>query len=92
MEPILDGISEIRAHVRSNLCYLIYSWHLIRLIVVTNRIFFSEKTYLYLHACTTCSDLQSKLGTIEAVVLSKLMAGLAKNLNGGPAICNARIG
>ena len=42
---ILDGISEIGAYVRSNLCYLICLRHLNRSREVTNSIFLSEKTY-----------------------------------------------
>ena len=45
MVLLLDGNSEICAHVRGNLCYLICFRHLIRAKSVTNRIFFSEKTY-----------------------------------------------
>ena len=39
IELILDGNSEIGAHVRSILCYLIYLRHLIRSRKVTHRIF-----------------------------------------------------
>jgi len=46
MVLILDGNSEMGAHVRSNLLYVICIIHLIRARAVTNRIlFFSEKTY-----------------------------------------------
>ena len=41
---ILDGNTEIGAHVKSNLCYLISVRHFIRSRTVTNRIFFSDKT------------------------------------------------
>ena len=37
---ILDGISEIVVHVKSNLCYLICLRHLNRSKIVKNRIFF----------------------------------------------------
>ena len=43
MVLILEGHSEIGAHVRSNPCYLICSRQLIRSIAVTNRIFFLSK-------------------------------------------------
>ena len=43
----LDGISEIDAHVSSNLCYLICLKHLIGPRAVTNRIF-SSKAYFSL--------------------------------------------
>ena len=43
---ILHGNSDIGAHVWSNTGYLICLRHLIRSRAVTNRIFFSEKTYL----------------------------------------------
>ena len=42
---ILDGNSEIGAHERSNLRYMISFMHLIRSGAVTNRIFQSEKIY-----------------------------------------------
>ena len=42
---ILVGNSEICAHVRNNLCYLICLGHLIRSRADTNQIFFSEKAY-----------------------------------------------
>ena len=46
---LIDGNSEIGAHVRSNLCYLICLRHLIRSRAVTNRISISEKTYFALY-------------------------------------------
>ena len=48
MVIILDGNSEIGAHVRSNFCYLTPLRHLIRSIAVTNLIFFFilKMTYL----------------------------------------------
>ena len=63
----LDGNSEISAHVRSNLNYLIRYRQLIRSKAVTNRNFFcSEKTY-FLYACETCSELPSNISTMLAV-------------------------
>ena len=51
MVLILDGNSEIGAHVRSNLCYLICLGHWIRSRVVINRDFFYEKNpILFMHA------------------------------------------
>ena len=41
---ILYGNSEIGAHVRNNLCYLIRLRHLIRSRAVTHLVFFSENT------------------------------------------------
>ena len=43
MVLVLDGNSEISAHVWSNLCYLTCSRHLVRSRAVTNRIFFLRK-------------------------------------------------
>ena len=48
MVLILDGVSEIGAHVRSNLYHLIYLSHLIRSREVTNPIFFLEKDLISL--------------------------------------------
>ena len=45
MVLILDGILEIGAQARSNLCYLISLRHLIRSTAVTNRIFSQKKHY-----------------------------------------------
>ena len=51
MVHILGGKSEIGAHVKSNLCYLVCLRHLNRLRAVTTRLFFSEKTYIFfMHA------------------------------------------
>ena len=61
MVLILDGNSEIVAHVRSKHCYLICLRHLIRSRTVTNRIVFSPKRRIFLHACATCSELPSTL-------------------------------
>ena len=44
---ILDGNSEIGAHVRSNLCYLICLRRLIRSRAVTNRLFLLRKDLLF---------------------------------------------
>ena len=45
MVLILDGNLEIGAHVRSNLCYLNFLRHLLRVIAVTNIILFTKNTY-----------------------------------------------
>ena len=50
MVHILDGNSEIVAHVKSNLCSLICLRHLIRSRAVTNRIFSPN-------VCVTCPEL-----------------------------------
>ena len=54
---ISDGNSEIGAHVRSDLCYLICLRHLIKPSSVTNRIFFLP---IFLHTCATYSELPFK--------------------------------
>ena len=58
---ILDGTSEIGAHVRSNLCYLIGLRHLISSRNVTIPILFG---LIFLHACATCSELPFNIGNI----------------------------
>ena len=45
MVPILDSNIEIRAHVRSNLCYLTCLWYLINSRAVTNRMFLSKALF-----------------------------------------------
>ena len=54
MALILDGIPEIDAYVGNNLCYLICLRHLIRSGEVTNRDFFTEKTYSPSHVRNMC--------------------------------------
>ena len=61
--PILNGSSEIGAHVRSNLCDLICLRHLIKTRAVTNRIF-SPKRFISLHACAICFELPSHISTM----------------------------
>ena len=51
---IIDGNSEISAHVRSNLCYFICLRHSIR-----------SKRPIFLHACAICSELQSNTSTMD---------------------------
>ena len=46
---ILDGNSEIGAHIRGDFCYLICLTHLIRSREVTDLIFYLEKTYFRLY-------------------------------------------
>ena len=63
MVLILDGNSEIGAHVWSNLCYLICLRHLIRSKTVTNLIF-----PIFLHACATCSKLPSDISNMDGSI------------------------
>ena len=56
MALIIHGSSELGAHVRSNLCYLICLGHLIKSRAFKNRIF-SLKRPIFFHACATCSEL-----------------------------------
>ena len=51
MVLILDGILEVGARVRRNLCNLIRLRDLIRSRAVTNRIFKKPKRRIFLHAC-----------------------------------------
>ena len=55
MVLILDGYTEIGAHVRSNLCYLTCLRHLIIPKVV--RFFFPPKVPIVLYAFADCSEL-----------------------------------
>ena len=59
---ILDGNSEIYAHVRSNICYSICLRHLTRLRAVINQIFTIRKA---LHAWATWSELPSEIRTMN---------------------------
>ena len=58
-----DGSSEIDAHIRSNLCYLIWLRHLMRSRAVTNRFFFSPRIPFFLQMCATCSKIPSTMNT-----------------------------
>ena len=60
---VLHGNSEIGAHVKSSLCYLICLRHLTSLGVVKNRIFFLRPNFL--HACATYFELPSNISTME---------------------------
>ena len=62
MVLLLDGKSEIGAHVIENLCYLICLRILIRSRAVTNQNFYLEKKPIFLHA--TCSKLSSNIITV----------------------------
>ena len=61
---IFESNPEIGAHVRSKLCYLIGSRHLLRSRAVTNQIFFSLKRTNFLHACAAFYKLPSNIITI----------------------------
>ena len=63
MVLILDGSSEIDAHLRSNRCYLTCLRHLIRTKAFTYRFFFSQNSY-YFYACATSPVLPSSIRTI----------------------------
>ena len=63
MRTFLDGNSEIGAQVRSNLYYLIC----LRRLNSSGQSqigFFSLKRPIFLHACTTCSELPSNISTM----------------------------
>ena len=64
MVLILDGNSELVAHVRSNFRYQTCLRHLIRTRAVTIGFFFSPKRSIFLHACETCSELPSDIITM----------------------------
>ena len=66
---LLDGNSEIGAHVCSNLCYFICLGHFIRLSVVTN-LFFLPKRPIILHSCATFSEEQSDISTMGPVTFA----------------------
>ena len=61
---ILDGNSEIGAHVRSNLCHLIWIRHLISSGVVLKGYFFYPKILFFFHAYATCYELPFYIGSV----------------------------
>ena len=62
---MVDGNSEIGAHVGSNLCHLICLKHLINSRAVIG--FFSLQ--IFLHACATCSKLPSNTSTMDSTAI-----------------------
>ena len=73
MVLILDASSEMGAHGRNNLCYLISLRHWIRSRKVTNPIFF-QKRPIFFHACVSFSKLSSDINTMGfLLVFYKLM-------------------
>ena len=60
----LIGNSEVGAHIRSNLWYLICLRHWIESSHISYFIFNSEKTFL-LHACATCSELPYNISNMK---------------------------
>ena len=54
---ILDCKSDIGAHVKSNLCYLISLRHLIRSRTV-------RKSFFFLHSCTKCAEVPAYISTM----------------------------
>ena len=59
---ILDGYSEIGAHVRSNRCYLICLSHLFRSRAVLNRIFFLLFSFEGAKGAVAFPDIREKGG------------------------------
>ena len=68
MVLILDGNSEIDAHVRSNLCYVISSGHSNRYRSVTNLMFYPKRP-VFFHACATCSEIPSNISAMLMTVI-----------------------
>ena len=64
MVLILDGNSDIGAHVGSNICYSISLRNSMRSRAVKNRFFFLRIIPIFLHACATCFVLPSNISTI----------------------------
>ena len=61
---ILDGNSDIGAHVRPFVLFKAFDW-----IENSDKLyFFSAKRPIYLHACTTCSELPSEISTMGSIV------------------------
>ena len=95
--PILDGISEIGAHVRSNICYSICLRHLIRSKAATNRIFFkSEKTYfsselpsdisfMVFSGISVCIVLFVETGKLTIIDI------LSRRTDGGTKLCEKQL-
>ena len=65
MVLIIDGNSEIGAHIKSKLCYLICIRHLIRPRTVSYRNFSFPVRPIFLNACAICPELVSNIRTMD---------------------------
>ena len=70
MVYIFDGNSEIDSRVRSNISYLVCLRHLIRLIAVSNRIFFPKRP-IFLCVCATQSELPTTISIMPNPICNK---------------------
>ena len=69
MELFLDGKSEIRGEAKINLCYLIFSRHLIIRRAVANR-FFSVKRPILLDERAKYFELPSNISAMPIVLIA----------------------
>jgi len=63
LEHVLDYNSEIGAHVRRNICYLICVRHLFQIESSHKSDILFPKRPIFLHTWTTCSELPSNIST-----------------------------
>ena len=76
MMLLLDGNSEIGAHLRSDIVNLICSMHLIRSRAVSNLKFIPEKPF-FLHTCAICFELPSNISTIAIIDLPRSIVSIS---------------
>ena len=65
MAFLLDGNPEMAAYLVSETGNLICQRHLFRSEAVADVELFSDKTWLFLHACASCSELRSDIITMD---------------------------
>ena len=73
MVLLLDGNSEIGAHLRSD---IVNSMHLIRSRAVANLKFIPEKPF-FLHTCAICFELPSDISTIAIIDLPRSIVSIS---------------
>ena len=61
---LYDMVTQIDAHVRNNLCYLICIMHLVSLGAVENRFFKYPQKLLFFHPCAMCPVIPSHKSTM----------------------------
>ena len=77
MVLLLDGYSEIGAHVKSIYCFMISFWQLIRSRAVTNRTY-SPKTPVFLHTCVLYNNISTEYCVEGCVIFSIYLRLLMK--------------
>ena len=71
MVLVLEGNTEIGAHIRSNLCFLMFK--AFDVIKGSDKSYFFTMKALSLHACATCSELPSNISIMKWIELQIIL-------------------